>query len=221
MFDIDVFNRTTTYDKIISNSTYNFIIGAVLSWGFLVSWFLVTNIDTTMLKNINNLVFFGGYMLFCFAGIYTVRKSENPYISFLGYNLIVVPFGLVLNIVLSHYAPGLIIRAIQITGCVTLVMMFVSSLFPNFFSKIGGALTIALLTVIFVELIQFFIFHTISPILDWVIVVIFCGYIGYDWGRANQIPKTVNNAVDSAAALYIDIINLFLTILRIMSRSRK
>ncbi len=46
----------------------------------------------------------------------------------------------------------------------------------------------------------------------------FCGYIGYDWGRANQIPKTMDNAVDSAAALYMDIINLFLRILRIMGR---
>ncbi|MBT7579493.1 MAG: hypothetical protein HN633_12065, partial [Candidatus Marinimicrobia bacterium] len=49
---------------------------------------------------------------------------------------------------------------------------------------------------------------------------IFCGYIGYDWGRANQIPKTLDNAVDSAAALYMDIINLFLRVLRILGRRR-
>jgi hypothetical protein len=30
------------------------------------------------------------------------------------------------------------------------------------------------------------------------------------WGRANQIPRTMDNAVDSAAALYMDIIDLFL-----------
>ncbi len=46
----------------------------------------------------------------------------------------------------------------------------------------------------------------------------FCGYIGVDWGRANQIERTVDNAIDSAAALYLDIINLFLRILRIMSK---
>ena len=56
--------------------------------------------------------------------------------------------------------------------------------------------------------------------IDWAVVFIFCGYIGYDWGRANRIPKTVDNAIDSAAALYMDIINLFLRILRILGRRR-
>ena len=57
-------------------------------------------------------------------------------------------------------------------------------------------------------------------IIDWIVVVIFCGYVGVDWGRANQIPKTVDNAVDSAAALYMDIINLFLRIVRILGRRK-
>ena len=55
---------------------------------------------------------------------------------------------------------------------------------------------------------------------DWVVAAIFCGYIGYDWGRANAIPKTLDNAIDSAASLYIDIIILFMRILRIMARRR-
>jgi len=72
--------------------------------------------------------------------------------------------------------------------------------------------------VILVELFQLFVLGIHSNWLDWVVVLIFCGYIGYDWGRANSIPKTLDNAVDSAAALYMDIINLFLRILRIMGR---
>ena len=51
------------------------------------------------------------------------------------------------------------------------------------------------------------------------VAIIFCGYIGYDWGRANNIPKTYDNAVDCAAALYMDIIIFFLRILRIMGRN--
>jgi FtsH-binding integral membrane protein len=57
-------------------------------------------------------------------------------------------------------------------------------------------------------------------IIDWIVVIIFCGYIGYDWARANNIPKTFDNAVDSAAALYIDMINLFVRILRILGRRK-
>ena len=99
-------------------------------------------------------------------------------------------------------------------------MMVLGSLFPQFFAKIAGALTIALLIVIVVELVEIFIFKMHHGIIDWIVVVIFCGYVGYDWGRANQILKTLDNAVDSAASLYMDIINLFLRILRIMGRRR-
>ncbi len=97
-------------------------------------------------------------------------------------------------------------------------MMALGTLYPAFFARIAGALTIALIVVILVELFQIFVLGIHQGWLDWAVVAIFCGYIGYDWGRANQIPKTLDNAVDSAAALYIDIINLFLRILRIMGR---
>ena len=54
--------------------------------------------------------------------------------------------------------------------------------------------------------------------MDWIVALLFCGYIGYDWARANAIPNTLDNAIDSAAALYLDIINLFIRLLHIMSR---
>lgn len=67
---------------------------------------------------------------------------------------------------------------------------------------------------------QLYVFHAQSGVTDWIVAAIFCGYVGYDWGRANNIPKTLDNAVDSAAALYMDIINLFLRILRILGRKK-
>ena len=163
-------------------------------------------------------IFFIGYFASCFFGIYLFQKSTNPVVSFIGYNFVVVPFGLIINMVVSQYDPELVTEAIRITGLVTIAMMCLGTLFPAFFQKISGALTIALLLVIVVELIEVFIFNTHHGILDWIVVLIFCGYIGYDWGRANQIPKTIDNAIDSAAALYMDIINLFLRILRILGR---
>ena len=144
----------------------------------------------------------------------------RTWVSFIGYNFVVVHFGLIINLAVSRYNPSLVLEAIQITGGVTLIMMVLGTLFPRFFEKIAGALTIALIAVIIVELIGMFIFKTHHGIIDWIVVVIFCGYIGYDWGRANSIPKTVDNAVDSAASLYIDIINLFLRILRILGRRK-
>jgi FtsH-binding integral membrane protein len=122
--------------------------------------------------------------------------------------------------VVAQYKPELVLQAMQVTGIVTFTMMILGTIFPRFFQKIAGALAISLLIVIIVEAVQVYIFKMHSGIIDWIVVMIFCGYIGYDWSRANQIPKTVDNAIDSAAALYMDIINLFIRILRIMGRRR-
>ncbi|GLZ24244.1 hypothetical protein Pstu01_09140 [Stutzerimonas stutzeri] len=130
----------------------------------------------------------------------------------------VVPFGLIVNLVVSRYDSALVYEAIRITALVTLGMMLLGTLFPRFFASIASALTIALLLVIVVELVEVFILGIHHSVIDWIVVLIFCGYVGVDWGRANQIPKTLDNAIDSAAALYMDIINLFLRILRILGR---
>ncbi|MGI2173272.1 Bax inhibitor-1 family protein [Shewanella ulleungensis] len=216
--DVDVFNRTHTNDKIISGSTYNFVIGLTLIWGFAINWLMVLNISVESISSINPIIFFIGYFASCFFGIYLFKKSDKPIVSFIGYNFVVVPFGLIINLVVSQYNPDIVQEAIRVTGMVTFVMMLLGSMYPAFFNKIAGGLTIALICVIVVELIEIFIFDTHHGILDWIVALIFCGYIGYDWARANAIPKTFDNAVDSAAALYMDIINLFLRILRILGR---
>jgi FtsH-binding integral membrane protein len=216
--EVDVFDRTETDDTIISATAYNFAIGLTLSWGFAVNWLMVTNINPESIASINPWIFFIGYLASCFFGIYLFKSSTKPAISFIGYNFVVIPFGLIINLAVSRYDSALVSEAIRVTGLVSIGMMCLGSMFPAFFKKIVGALTIALLLVIVVELIEIFIFNIHHGILDWIVVLIFCGYIGYDWGRANQIPKTLDNAIDSAAALYMDIINLFLRILRILGR---
>ncbi|QDE29674.1 MULTISPECIES: Bax inhibitor-1 family protein [Shewanella] len=216
--ELGVFERSSTTDPIISATAYNFAIGLTLCWGFAINWLMVTNIDPQSIADINPWIFFIGYFASCFFGIYLFNKSNNPLVSFIGYNFVVIPFGLIINLVVSRYDASIVSEAIRITGLVTIGMMCLGSLFPAFFKKIAGALTIALLLVIVVELIEIYVFGIHHGIIDWIVVLIFCGYIGYDWGRANQIPKTIDNAIDSAAALYMDIINLFLRILRILGR---
>jgi FtsH-binding integral membrane protein len=216
--EVEVFDRNSTSDPIISAAAYNLVIGLTLAWGFAINWFMVVNIDPESIANISPWVFFIGYFASCFFGIYLFSKSNNPLVSFVGYNFVVVPFGLIINLVVSRYDAELVSEAIRVTGLVTIGMMCLGAIFPEFFRKNSGALTIALLLVIVVELVEIFVFGIHHGILDWIVVLIFCGYIGYDWGRANQIPKTLDNAIDSAAALYMDIINLFLRILRILGR---
>ncbi len=216
----NVFNRTKTSGELLSGGAYNLAMGLVLGWGFMVNWWMVKNIPVSAIAGINIWLFLLGYFALCFFGVYLFNRSANPLVSFIGYNLVVAPFGFVINLVVGRYDAALVLEAMRITGTVVAGMMVLGSLFPAFFRRINGALTAALLLVIIVELADAFLLHKRHGITDWIVVLIFSGYVGYDWGRANNIPKTLDNAVDSAAALYMDIINLFLRILRILSRRR-
>lgn len=218
----NVFERdySTLQGKEISANIYNLIIGITLCWGFFFNWLIVKYVPVDKITQFGFLPFIVGYIISCFTGVFLFTNSSNYWISFLGYNLVVIPFGLVINIVISEYNSTIVLEAVQVTGLVTVIMMIAGTLFPAFFKKISRALTFALFSVIIVELAMIFIFKFHHGIIDWIVVIIFCGYIGYDWGRAQQIPKTIDNAVDSAAALYMDIINLFLRILRLMGRKK-
>jgi FtsH-binding integral membrane protein len=225
--NIGVFDRhleTESSAELINAVNYNLIIGAVLLWGFAINWLMLKYLPAQpIIQNTSSMVFLIGYIVACLLGVALFKKSSNPWISFIGYNLVVVPFGLVMNAFVRSYDPSLVLSVIQVTGLVTLLMWALGVSYPKFFENIIGTLLIALLAVIVVELAELFIFNSHPNPISWIVTLIFCGYIGYDWGRANNIPRTVDNAVDSAAALYMDIIILFTRLLMSMGsgRSRK
>lgn len=211
-------SRTYVADNTISTRLYNFIIGAVLLYGFLMNVFIVKTIPVASIMAIPMWIFLIGYFASCLFGIYLFTKSENPLVSFIGFNFVAVPFGLIVNLVTSQYSPDTVVNAMQVTTVVTCIMMVMGTAYPKFFESIASGLFWGLLAAIIAELILTLVFKMHLTIIDWIVAAIFCGYIGYDWGKAAALPKTVDNAVDSAAALYMDIINLFLRILEIMGK---
>ncbi|MDE0883641.1 MAG: Bax inhibitor-1 family protein [Myxococcota bacterium] len=214
----DVFSRRTTDQPLVSRGVYNLTIGAVLCWGFGLNYWMVTNIAPEAPLVYGFWPFIIGYFVCCFVGIMMFTSSDNPLISFVGYNLVVIPFGLVVNTVVAGYDPHLVVEAVQVTGAITFIMMVMGSAFPKFFIGLGRILSMALLAMIIIELLAVFVFNWDRNIIDYAVAGIFCGYIGYDWARANSIPPTIDNAVDSAASIYMDVVNLFLRVLRIMGR---
>jgi len=203
----------------LSANVYNFLIGMTLLWGFGMNYIMIQTIPGEVVSAINPWVLLIGYFVCCIAGIALFTASDNPILSFIGYNMVVVPIGIIIIPFVQSYDSGIVQRAVMTTGLVTTIMMILGTMFPAFFAKIERALFTALIIAIVVELFMIFTIGHSTTWMDWVVVIIFCGYIGVDWGRAQHIPRTVDNAVDSAAALYIDIINLFIRLLSIMGGS--
>jgi len=87
--------------------------------------------------------------------------------------------------------------------------------------KTGGTTLFAALAITLIaEVATIFITHSDPIAFDYIFVVIFSLYIGYDWQKAQAYPPTLDNAVDSAADIYVDIVNLFIRILSILGRER-
>ena len=130
--------------------------------------------------------------------------------------------GLLLCVTLQGIPVNTVKSAVLVTSIVSLSFMIVGTLFPGFFLKMGRVLIFALFFMVVGSGISMLLFGRRSGMLyEWLGTAIFSLFIGYDWSRANTCARTVNNAIDLSASLYLDIVNLFLRILQIMSKNRK
>ena len=195
---------------------YNMVIGSCILYGFIMNAFIV-GFFGPLFMNMNYLVFVIGYFISCIIGILLTRSS-SPITSFIGYNFVVVPIGALLSVCLPSYAYSNIMAAIVVTGVVVTIMMLLSTMIPATFEKMGLSLFLTLLIGLVAELIAF-AFGYAGNIFNWLFVIVFSLYIGYDWHKAQMYPKTIDNAIDSSLDIYLDIINLFVRLLSIFSRN--
>ena len=209
-------------DEVVSPRVYNCVIIGVLLWGLVVNYVLCSMLSKTIL-DISPTVILIGYLALAIPGTIISAKSSNPWISFLGYNMVVVPFGLVISYVveaLGGMDSQVVTYAFMYTMLIAVGMFACYLIAPDFFSKLGGAL-LALLGGLLLCEVVLLIFRVDQVVTDWVAAGLFSLYIGYDLYRSQKYPKTLDNAVDSALDIYLDIANLFIRLLRIIAAAKR
>jgi FtsH-binding integral membrane protein len=210
--------RLKNFDGIqLKENSYNLTIGLVLLFGILINT-VMARFFSEQILNLPQAAVFIAYFVLGIGGTMIVFKSRKPAVSFGGFIMLSVGMGLLLTYILTMYSGHTIYTAFLMTGIVTVSMMIVSTLFPSFFLGLGKTLGLSLLIAIAVELVGVLIFRLDLGIMDYIMVIIFSGYVGYDWAKAQVYPKTLDNAIDSAADIYVDIINLFIRILSIVGK---
>lgn len=170
---------------------------------------------------------FIGAFIAAIAGTVIALASTNWVISLIGYALVAGPFGLLLGPTVALYTEASVVKAALVTASLTAALGIGGFLYPKSLESWGPMLFIALLGLVagqFAVLIAGYFFGAEIggwlTILDWIGVFIFSAYIIYDVNRAKFVPRTIDNAVDCALALYLDIINLFIRILQIMGKRK-
>ncbi|MBS1767936.1 MAG: Bax inhibitor-1/YccA family protein [Acidobacteria bacterium] len=217
--EADLWSRSG--DDTMTRRAFLGLIGLLTTYGLgvnaaLAAWGLRTGFQP-------GLVLYIAILVLPFAGIFLARRAQSLPMQLVAYHLILVPFGLLLGPILQAYihvgGMALVSRALLLTGATCGIMMLLGFSYPQVFSRLGGVLFASLLALIIVRVIGIFV-----PALgnaewvDWLAAGIFTLYVGYDCYRAMNIPATGRNAVDLAISLYLDILNLFLTILRLLGR---
>jgi modulator of FtsH protease len=145
---------------------------------------------------------FGVALVFGFTGLmgYTLGPVLNKYLGMEG----------------GEVTVGL---AMLSTGAAFLGLSAYVHLSKKDFSYLGGFLFVGLIGLIVVSLIGlFFPVPGMSLVLAYFSAVLFSGYILYDTSRIMNGSET--NYVMATISLYLDILNLFTSLLRIFSGSR-
>ncbi len=204
----------------LSARTYNLALTGLLAYGLLLNAVIVYYFAYPLmnaLQGVSPWLLLAGYLVPTFLGIVLAAKSQNPAVSFVGYNLVVLPIGIMLSLVIPGLPTGIVVKAMALTGMVTVTMALISLVRPQLFLGLGRTLVIALVVGLVAELVATFLFGYRGQLFDWFFVLLFSGYIGYDVAKSQAYPKTLDNAVDSALDIYLDVINLFIRLLSILS----
>jgi FtsH-binding integral membrane protein len=171
---------------------------------------------------------FIGLILFIGMAIFASASATNPsraVPTLLGFTFV---SGVIISptlFAIAHgYVPGadvgVIYDALFLTSLIFGALTAYVFITKKDFSYMGASLMIGLFMVIGISLVNLFIQSTTMDLaLSAIIVILFSGFILYDTSRilknAHEVPPTL-----AALNLYLDFLNLFMAILRLLSRSR-
>lgn len=179
----------------------------------------------------NKLVFYGlliseVLMVFYFASAVKNISAFQAMIIFLAYATM---NGLTLSIIFIIYTTASIAVTFLITAGVFGIMSIYGYFTKTDLTSIGNLCIMALLGLIIASLANIFFFNeTVYWITTYAGIVIFVGLTAYDTQKIKKLniignagtDEDVKESINGALILYLDFINLFLHLLRILGKRR-
>lgn len=206
----------------LSRRAYHFLIGAIVAASLMIIGLEYTYcLNNPWIIESLNLAFVIACYVVPFAGIIIMALAGREHLGLMvvGYCMVTLTLGFLMAIVLTGYTAASIQRAILITAIIAISFATLGFAWPQLFRRIFPICVAALGIMIIIEIVMMFL-SIPSGWNDWVVIVIFCGLIGYDFYQAATDEPTVDNAIWYACEIYLDLINIFLRVLNITGRSR-
>lgn len=210
--------RYSASGKMISDSAFYLTVALTLLFGFAVNAVEVFFFYDFFVK-MNPVVFLISYVVLYIAGSLINILSKNPVLSFIGYCMVVLPLGAILSIYVPAVGMSAVRSAFLATALIAVIMGLLAVMYPKFFYSIYITVSVCLFVALFCQLIACICgFSAFYAWVDWLVVAIFACYIGIDISLAQSRHKTVDNAITSACALYIDVIYVAIRLIGIFSK---
>jgi FtsH-binding integral membrane protein len=169
---------------------------------------------------------FLGLALIPFVGVLVSVKSDNPLVSLFGYALICVPFGLITGPIVALYTAASVVKILAVTTMIVVTLGIGGAIYPKSLESWGAFLFGGLLILIFGQF-GFMLLAAFGvniggalTLFDWIGVFLFSAYVIYDMNRAMRLPRTHDNAIDAAVAVYLDFLNIFLRLLSLFGQRK-
>ncbi len=196
------------------------------------AWYMVSH--PVMVANLanNRILFFGlliGELLLVIALSAAIRRisAGTATVGFFFYSAL---NGITMSLILSVYTQASVTSAFVVTAGMFGATALYGHVTKKDLSGVGGFLVMALFGVIIAQVVNAFTHSAgLDRVLAYVSVVVFSGLAAWDaqkirlmarggFGDAEMETKA---AIMGALALYLDFINLFLSLLRIMGKRRE
>lgn len=157
----------------------------------------------------------------CLSGRINKMKKTTATILYFAYTALT---GLTLSSIFIAYELTSIIYIFLATTIIFLIFSFIGRNLKIDLSKFGTFLFIALLSVLVLEIINIFILNsTLDMWLCIISLLIFIAYIAYDIQKVIKLSSYTNSdniAIIGAFTLYLDIINIFIRLIRLFGKEK-
>ena len=216
----DVFEFQNRGEHTLSQRAYLGLLSALVAGGLVLAAY-VASLTYTMVPNGWWIV---GYFAVTLPGIY-LSAQHGWFLSLIGYVMVIVPTGAITGPYAHLYQLDSVVNVALITVILTILIGTMGVVYPKSVEHWGGFLFFTLLAAVVLDfgrvLLQIGGFDA-GGFVWWhgAVALLFAAYIFYDMNQAAREDYTVDNAVDRAVALYLDILNLFLRLLSILGKKK-
>jgi FtsH-binding integral membrane protein len=157
-------------------------------------------------------------MVFVFHAV--LQSTESPIVAHSLLQIFSATFGISMSVIFHQYSAGLITSAFLGATVLFTTMAIYGMTTNRDLTSIGSFLMIGLIALIIVSIINIFIGNSVLDMaLSAIGIIIFLGFTAYDAQSIQESLRygsSTNLEVMGAMSLYLDFINLFMDLLRLL-----